>query len=301
MTKDKIRVEVAQRLRKKRIPNEIWEWVLNRDYVAYAERGGLDSYEFQELLNEVGDLLKVYRGGRSGAGGSEDSVGMEEVAVEIGAYEEQRAAVYAEYVAKLAAHDAQPFRDRHLGGQLLAPKEIEGYLERDSYVLRSPLVRRLSRQYRWSEDQAVRFILTGETPAAQPIMGRLYEHWGRAHNYGVVTLTVEPWVSSDEVRDAYVRLKKEIGARKKVIDKRLALFRFVVGKAQSVDVGAFGERTALVGAPSWERLRKLWNEQYPSDHDWRYKEEDRRNFARDFRAAEYGIANPIRGRTPPAP
>jgi hypothetical protein len=35
-----------------------------------------------------------------------------------------------------------------------------------------------------------------------------------------------------------------------------------------------------------------WNEQFPEEHAWRYK--DVRNFERDFRNAEWRIANPVK-------
>ena len=318
MTDQELKAWAAEQLGVARIPCELWR-LIPKDIREYAR----DDEEEREqiLLPNVRMLLKACTLGKNGldpnaAPPTRRQVSEESEALEAasGEYERQRAAAYAEYRAKLAADDphVRRFREQKLNSDnnLLTLEEAEEFLVDDANLdSLSSISRRLARNYPWNEEQAAWFLLTGEVPEIVPVSGHINRRWGKAHTYGTITLEVQPWISPDIVRDTYIHAQRKALGRnnRRLGDRSLALFWFVVGQAESVHEynlqerglvqqrvkgEALGPATDLRGIPSWRVMMARWNEQYSEKRAWLYKEV--RNFERDFRNTETQIANPIR-------
>jgi hypothetical protein len=98
-----------------------------------------------------------------------------------------------------------------------------------------------------------------------------------------ITITAEPWVSPEDVRREYKSLQDSWFWKPTPSERRVQLLRFVVRFCET----RFDEKrniaTFVRGAswPGWRRIMEQWNQRYPQDHDWHYK--DVRNFQRDAR------------------
>jgi hypothetical protein len=142
----------------------------------------------------------------------------------------------------------------------------------------------------WDEAQAAWFTLTGEAPPVSGVRGRAHFTQTAAVNYGNTILIVEPWVSADSVRKAYLDLQKQVLGRKNrsISERNLAVFRFVVTETLALMPRAQMWRLPSVRFPSWRELCKRWNEQVKQE--WRY--EDTRYFRRDYTRASKLIVRP---------
>ena len=142
----------------------------------------------------------------------------------------------------------------------------------------------------WDEAEAAWFTLTGEYPTISGVRGRAHFTLTAAVNYGNMILTVEPWVSADSVRQAYLDLQRQVLNRKNrsISERNLAVFRFVVGETLSLIPGAQMWRFPSVRVPSWRTLCERWNNQVKQA--WRY--EDVRYFKRAFNRASKLVVRP---------
>jgi hypothetical protein len=177
---------------------------------------------------------------------------------------------------------------------LLAPEEAESTGKNRTPGFRKRLGELcgwLSERYPWSEDEAARFVLTGEPPEVAPLFGHIRlsgSEESSLFSYGTITLTVEPWVSADSVKRFYREMQSKVLARKphKRRPRSLAIFRFVVEQCK------WGRERELIGKPTWPKLLELWNERYPEGHEWHYKGVWQ-NFQRDFGRVASVVPFPI--------
>jgi hypothetical protein len=112
-------------------------------------------------------------------------------------------------------------------------------------------------------------------PRTRPIMGEISNN--------KITVTSEPWVHRDEQSRQYESLRNNWLWRQTPSERRMELLRFVIGFYE----GYYDKKRNITGLtpgsswPGWRRIMEQWNERYPQDHGWHYK--DVRNFRRDFR------------------
>lgn len=66
----------------------------------------------------------------------------------------------------------------------------------------------LAELYLWEQEDAVRFVLTGEAPTWPAITGWVERRDGIEYTQGMIGLEVEPWVSVETVSAAYRRLQE---------------------------------------------------------------------------------------------
>ena len=98
-----------------------------------------------------------------------------------------------------------------------------------------------------------------------------------------ITVTAEPWVSPEEVRREYKSLQDVWFWKPTPSERRVQVLRFVARFCE----GWSEEKLDIVGLvpgtswPGWRQIMERWNQRYPQDHDWHYK--DVRNFERDAR------------------
>jgi hypothetical protein len=157
---------------------------------------------------------------------------------------------------------------------------------------------RLLRWRPWKEDEANWFVLTGEPPAVPAASGRYRASRTPVITYGTITMTIQPWVSAKTVRDFYQRLQSRLKEEKPRAssERNLAVFRFVIEQHRVELPGAAGGdafermKPPKLVRPPWRTLLERWNQMYPEEHRWHYK--DVRNFWKDFRRAEKAVIHP---------
>jgi hypothetical protein len=123
------------------------------------------------------------------------------------------------------------------------------------------LVDALAERYRWPEDAATIFLLTGRTPLRLPsVTLRASSHHGQK-----ILVEADPWVPPGVVRDAYAAARDSLTPQPRrvprISPKRRELVAFV---------------NARGGVPS-RALFIDWNNEHPQ---WRYQ--DGANFIRDY-------------------
>lgn len=150
--------------------------------------------------------------------------------------------------------------------------------------------------YGWKQEDALWFVLTGETPRISPMEVSASLLTGHRDSPPVRTITMEvsPWVSADTVKETYQELQRQI--KKGDVSKgeikeprKLAVFRFVNEQEK-----VHGER------PDWPILFARWNEEYPEGHEWHYADASSfgsskkpwDTFQRDYREARKVVMDP---------
>jgi hypothetical protein len=109
----------------------------------------------------------------------------------------------------------------------------------------------------------------------RPVAGRISNNQ--------ITVTAEPWVSPEAVRNEYKSLQDVWFWKPTPSERRVQLLRFVTRFCE----GWSDEERNIVGLvpgaswPGWRQIMEHWNQRYPQGHDWHYK--DVRNFERDAR------------------
>jgi hypothetical protein len=166
----------------------------------------------------------------------------------------------------------------------------------------------LAQEYRWEPGQATMFVLTGKIPAIPPLKvtgslksrSEILEDTTRVpmHIDATINITASPWVPTGTVTRAYREAQTGIlgsGGGKPPSVKNLQLFRFVIGRIQSLSepaAEAIASRDpGRARMPEGEELVDEWNETYPQ---WAYKTSvgdlNTRQFWRDFKRIEKTIA-----------
>jgi hypothetical protein len=152
------------------------------------------------------------------------------------------------------------------------------------------------------------FVLTGKIPAIPPLKvtssfkfrEEILEHSTSVpiHVDATITITASPWVPARTVTGAYREAQIKIlgsSGGKPPSDKNLRLFRFVIGRIQSLSepaAEAIASRApGRARMPEGKELVGEWNETYPQ---WAYRTSvgdlNTRQFWRDFKRIEKTIA-----------
>jgi hypothetical protein len=135
----------------------------------------------------------------------------------------------------------------------------------------------------WDVDQATWFVLTGEVPFVRPIRSTIPTErllGGRAH--ATISLTIQPWVSSEAVESVYRQVQKQVigGKPGRVSDKNLNLLKFAIERADSKG-----------NLPKGEVLVQEWDRRWKQRRSkWCYGANTRR-FWRDLRSVQESIAD----------
>ena len=257
------------------VPDAVWDQLIEDNYA----RAGLDKGELKDLIDDAERLLKIFRAGAAEGGGRRppgreglpDSPDSREVAVNLRDVETERARVFARLAAQMAAKhpDVIGFREDVLDGHLLTHERAcelltqQGGPDGSSPILQAlrGLAKRLSRDYRWRELDAIWFVLTGHTPPVFPL------YTVGSHNlsrYGpetaAITLIVEPWINAKEVAKTYKDLQAQMRGKdnnRPITRRRLKLVEFVEEHRQEIG--------------GWRPLMDRWNEEHadPPYHDVR--------------------------------
>lgn len=150
--------------------------------------------------------------------------------------------------------------------------------------------------YGWRQEDALWFVLTGQTPRINSVEVGASLLTGHESSPPVwnVTLNVSPWVSADTVKGIYEQILRQIkggdvskGEIKEL--RKLRVFRFVTEQKKNL-----GE------CPSWQTLFDLWNQVYPEGHKWHYADASSfrsskkpwDTFQRDYRDARQSVLEP---------
>jgi hypothetical protein len=163
------------------------------------------------------------------------------------------------------------------------------------------LSERLAQEYRWEVGQSTMFVLTGKIPAVPPL--KVGISWKSAmqvypdttsvpmHIDATIITKASPWVPMKTVTSNYRQAQIEIlgsSSGKPPSVKNLQLFRFVIGRIQSLSepaaeaIASRAPRRARM--PEGKELVSEWNRAYPQ---WEYKTSvgdlNTRQFWRDFK------------------
>jgi hypothetical protein len=174
----------------------------------------------------------------------------------------------------------------------------------------SRLAETLSRRYPWDEGQAAAFVLCGDTysddgsttafipPVARVGTRELVNKGHPAHPYNrtVITMEVASWVPAEQVKEAYSKKQRELnnGKRPRPPSLRyIEVFRFVLRHSTIKTVNQ-AENLARLELPTWECLRKRWDETYSSGI-WHYGEKGGWNFRRDFGIGQDNVLGTVAG------
>src|SRR5918995_1118708 len=124
---EETRVRLAKALRRDRIPDPVWDNLLERDLVQDYEKG---EFEWEYLVDQTRFQLKAYNqtlaeANVRGSSGTDTTKSVKEVEPELGAYEEDRAEAMGKHVALQASLDphVRYFRKIVLAGELLNPEQ----------------------------------------------------------------------------------------------------------------------------------------------------------------------------------
>jgi len=131
----------------------------------------------------------------------------------------------------------------------------------------------LARQYRWTEAQAVLFVLTGRTPLVALINATTsvpVDTMASAR----ITLIIDPALSPREVASAYRGVRRTIleGPHRSLSEKHTRLAVFAAGMAEE---------------ETWAKGMAAWNRKYPK---WQYGHAT--NFGRDCVQAQRRLLRP---------
>lgn len=136
----------------------------------------------------------------------------------------------------------------------------------------------LAADYRWSEDQAVVFLLTGITPLVSDLSITKRINVLRPASVRV-TLTIDPALSPTDVARAYARVRRSMYVR-----------RFRAQSTKHLALAMFAAEERAEGR-SWEEVRNRWNQEQASEYKCGYYAHTR-NFVRDCIKAQKSLLGP---------
>ncbi|HET6661584.1 MAG TPA: hypothetical protein VFH16_16860 [Rubrobacter sp.] len=185
------------------------------------------------------------------------------------------------------------------------PLETLGIGEGDVLALERSVVgelvelgQKLASWYSWEEEEALRFIVLGDiVPQIAPLkaqvaLRRRGTTAGAGLNHGHITLTAEPWVSPETVRDFYQTIRQQVFGRKtrQFSERNVTVFKFVTERMEVETVQEPGQlpSSRLVRRAPWRALMEAWNSEHR--REWSYK--DPRNFEKDFHRGRRAVARP---------
>src|SRR5215210_5961269 len=154
----------------------------------------------------------------------------------------------------------------------------------------------LADMFGWKQEEAVWFVLTGETPQIKPLSVRVKVKGGRT---GVplwsVTINAAPWVPHEEVERAFGRMQQQVlqvrsrrMSSRKMGPRALEVYQFVREQERLHE-----------DRPTWSKLLELWNRRHPDKRFETYNN-FRQYFMRGAKAVEApGFKPPELKKTPP--
>ena len=127
------------------------------------------------------------------------------------------------------------------------------------------------------------------------------------YDHSTISLTVASWVTPEQVRQAYARLRAQASAKntyRSKSDRNVALFRFVMEKVEHIAPKDLVPGTrGTFKFPRWREMVEEWNKSYPEGHKWRFDHSGytaekmfRRAFADGYEAVtgqKYYAAKPL--------
>ena len=158
---------------------------------------------------------------------------------------------------------------------------LEEYSVADSSVLGElqKLCQRLAKWHPLTEELAAYLVLCGGTVQLPSLHGRVNNtHNAKVGAYGydhsTITLTVASWVSPEQVRQEYAKLRAQASAKntyRSKSDRNIAVFRFVMERASPFPPKDLvpGTRGTFEFVP-WGKMVKEWNKPPPDGHKWRF-------------------------------
>jgi hypothetical protein len=185
--------------------------------------------------------------------------------VRMTAYEQARAEALSLYEAKRAGalRGVQRFRARHLDGRLLAPNEVEAFVQAAPPDVLDDLYRRvadLRDRFGWEPDEARRVLLTGRSDLLlHPPVLIGYER-------GRIELLVDPWVRPETVAQVYRQQQRELAGRtsRPISLHQIEVFRFVLEWSEVRPPTPTDPYPRIV-RPPWGRVMEAWNAAHPKD------------------------------------
>ena len=281
--------KLAKTLGRVLLPPELWGRLWQGDYVLPVVREGYDGPEWRELVEAAREFTREKREEALGTNlppESRDRKPGEIAGVRLDGYTRLRAETFSEVAGALANRRAEvrKFRDLYLGGteSRLTDDEAGAWIygrEAPTNALEDmrEVSRRLSRAFRWREDDAHWFLLTGYVPFVRPISVRTRQNsFLDVPNYlnrdyrlegpnfmvdtAEIVITAEPWVDAEIVSRAFREVQKQVrgGDNRKV--KVLDAVRFVAHRLGT-------------GKVEWPVLRSAWNNAQ-DDPTRRYRSRD---------------------------
>lgn len=253
--------------------DEIWQLLKSRYYLAEYARGQSSATDVLHAAQEIKEAYECIASAQGDAAqlsppGREGREVPKEVSVQLDDYSQKRAQVFSELAAALA--DTHPsvrtFRERFLGAEnvRLTQERASQFLyeghnsERQRTALDelSRLAKRLSRAYRWREDAAEWFILTGQAPYVQPLSVTVSEYVSIEDHYpntARIALTAEVWVDAKDVERVYRDVQRQVlgGDNRKKANSTLEAVLFVARQIREH------------GAEAWSKRVERWNEAQP--------------------------------------
>jgi hypothetical protein len=189
----------------------------------------------------------------------------EDLPVRMTAYEQARAEALSLYEAKRAGamRGVQRFRARHLGGRLLAPNEVEVFVQAAPPKVLDELQRRvadLCERFGWEPDAARSVLLTGGSDLLlHPPVLISYER-------GRIELLVDPWVRPETVAQVYRQQQREMAGRtsRPISLRQIEVFRFVLERSDVRPPTPTDPYPRIV-RPPWGWLMEVWNAAHPED------------------------------------
>jgi len=159
-------------------------------------------------------------------------------------------------------------------------RRVVGWREGDSYIARftcqgsvlddlRKLAIVLSRKYPWdTQDEIIRYVLTGLPPAVRPVTATFVEYEGCPFPYGTFRVEVAAWVPAEHVATCVRRMQAKIGGYgtrvRSVGERRAAVFRFVLERKPELVLEKPGPgRSGFLEWHEWESLRRQWNDDHP--------------------------------------
>jgi hypothetical protein len=272
-----IEARLAKTLGRASLPPELWGRLSQWDLVLPVVREGYDGPEWRELVEAARELSREKREEAPGTNlppeGRDRKPG-DIAGVRLDGYTLLRAETFSEVAGALANRRAEvrTFRDLYLGGteSRLTDDEAGAWIygrEAPTNALEEmrEVSSRLFRAFRWREDDAHWFLLTGYVPFVRPVSVRTRQnsfldvpnYLNRDYhlegpNFSVdtaeIVITAEPWVDAEIVSRVFREVQKQVrgGDNRKVTVKVLDAVRFVA-------------RRLGTGKVQWPVLHSAWN------------------------------------------
>jgi hypothetical protein len=298
----KLRYEAAKVLRRLKrldgddIPEETWAYLDEEGYILEATEKPFDHQAIEYIVERIIRLDDAKLSSRKGRKGIGQKAGVKtgEVRARLNSDSEKRAEVFREIAAMLASEhpDVVSFRENVLDGQLFTHEQAgdllaeQGGPDGNGPILDAlrTLGKRLAKSYRWRELDAMWFVLTGYPPPVLPlhtVVSTTHSVHSYHPNTAAITLTVEPWVSAEEVKQTYTDVRQQLleeGTHLVRSERNLKALQFAVEKRTNKDGGQ---------EPDYSTLWKWWNQENP---DQRFPEYNR--FWEAVTRAEQAIIKP---------